>query len=59
MAKIVLNKDECIQCGACSAASEEEIKMDDEGYPIEGDVSDAEKANAGVEACPVGCIKVE
>ena len=58
--KLTLDKETCTMCQACGAASDDYIQFDDDGYPKECTVEDADagKAQAGVEACPTEAIKL-
>lgn len=74
MARVVIDRDTCIGCGACWALAPEffEQNPDDgksqvvEKYRIGGDVAVGEAPNnvlndvkSAAEGCPVGAIKVE
>ena len=64
MAKLTLDKETCIGCGACMAVASELFEMDyDEGkaklLKTELDDADLQKAKDSVETCPVQCIKLE
>ncbi len=64
MAKLKLDKETCIGCGACTAVAQELFEMDyDEGkvklLKEELSVEDKPKAQDAVETCPVQCIKIE
>tara|TARA_Y100000310_G_C20605536_1_gene775274 strand:+ start:964 stop:1161 length:198 start_codon:yes stop_codon:yes gene_type:complete len=64
MAKLTLDKETCIGCGACTAVAPELFEMDyDEGkakvLKEELDEEDLQKAKDSIETCPVQCIKLE
>ena len=64
MAKLTLDKETCIGCGACTAVTPELFEMDyDEGKAklLKEDIEDnlKQKAQDAVETCPVQCIKLE
>lgn len=66
MAKLVVDEDKCIGCGACTTEAEElfELVETDSGYKAkvkkqpESD-SEKEKAKSAVDICPVDAISFE
>ena len=64
MAKLTLDKETCIGCGACTAVAPEFFEMNyDEGKAkiIKADFGEEErtKVEDSVQTCPVQCIKIE
>ena len=70
MAKIILKRNECIGCGACTAVCSELFEMDDDNKAhLKGSekveeneelqVDDAKCAEEAVEVCPVKIIEVK
>ena len=74
MAKIILNKEECIACGSCAALCPDFWEMPEEGdmkinlkgskkneETGEGELEGKEIAcnQDAVDCCPVQCIKIE
>lgn len=64
MAKILLDKNTCIGCGACVAVAPELFELDEDNKAeakIIGELEDEElkKAKEAEETCPVQAIKVE
>ncbi|MFC1685587.1 ferredoxin [Nanoarchaeota archaeon] len=60
--KIVINRDECIGCGACEAACSKNYKLDSDNKSVVKkkviDESDLECNKEAVEICPVDVIKI-
>ena len=60
--KVVINKDDCFGCGACTATCPEVFKMEDDGkagvVAQPSDELDAAVEDA-VNGCPVAAIKAE
>ena len=58
--KVVVNRDNCIGCGACQAIAPNIFEIDDEGLSVikvkEVPASDAEDFNDALESCPTGAI---
>ena len=60
--KVIINKDDCFGCGACTATCPEVFKLDDDGkvgiirQPNDSEDSAVEDA---INGCPVGAIKAE
>lgn len=59
--KVIVNKDLCIGCGACTNIAEDVFKFNDEGYAIadnskitDENIDDVEIA---IESCPVDAIE--
>ena len=72
MPKVILNKEECIGCGACAAVLEDFFEIGDDrkstirGGKTDGDIvtldvsdKDLEKLKEALDVCPVGALKVE
>ncbi len=59
MAKIVVDKNLCIGCGACTGIASETFTIGDDGLAevINNKITD--EAKTAVECCPVGAIKTE
>ena len=59
--KVVVNRDNCIGCGACEALYPEVFQIDDEGLSkvICDDFSniDKDKVTEAVESCPTSAIE--
>ena len=59
--KVVVNRDNCIGCGACQGICPEVFEIDDEGLSkvICEDFSNVDKAslNDAVEGCPTSAIE--
>ncbi len=61
--KVVVNKDACIGCGACSAVAPNFFELGDDGYAnvkVE-EVSEADKDSVveASEGCPTSAISIE
>jgi len=58
--KVVVNRDNCIGCGACESIEPSVFQLDDEGISVvmEDSVKDAdpEKIDEAVECCPTSAI---
>lgn len=59
MAKVEVDKDLCIGCGACASIDDEVFEITDEGYAkaIKNEVNDDVKMAA--DSCPTSAIKIE
>ena len=59
MAKVTVNKDKCIGCGACIATCPEVFEFDDDGLAkaVKDEINDDVKMAA--EGCPTEAIKIE
>ena len=61
--KVVVNRDNCIGCGACEAICPEVFNLDDDGLStvICDDFKDIDENNVteAVESCPTGAISKE
>ena len=59
--KVVVNRDNCIGCGACEALCPEVFQIDDEGLStvISNENLDEAKVTEAVEGCPTGAISKE
>lgn len=61
--KVVVNRDNCIGCGACEATCSEVFNLDDEGISTvitdNFDDVDEDTLNEAVESCPTGAIEKE
>lgn len=59
--KVVVNRDNCIGCGACESIEPSVFQLDDEGISVvvEENVAnaDAENINDAVESCPTSAIE--
>ncbi|MDR0831951.1 MAG: ferredoxin [Bacillales bacterium] len=56
MAKIKVDRDACIGCGACVAIAEGVFDLDDEGKATVVGEGSAQEA---IDSCPVGAISEE
>jgi len=64
MAKIIIDEEACIGCGACTAVAPEMFELDDNNKAKAkktGDLTEEElkQAQEGADTCPVQAIKVE
>ena len=64
MAKLTIDTETCIGCGACSAVAPELLEMDyDENkakvLKAELNEENLQQAKDAVETCPVQCLKIE
>ena len=59
--KVVVNRDNCIGCGACEALYPEVFQIDDEGLStvINCENVDEAKVSEAVESCPTSAISKE
>lgn len=59
MAKVTVNKDKCIGCGACTATCPEVFEFDDDGLAkaVKDEVNDDVKTAA--EGCPTEAIEIK
>ena len=59
MAKVTVNKDKCIGCGACTATCPEVFEFDDDGLAkaVKNEINDDVKMAA--ECCPTEAIEIE
>ena len=59
--KILVDKDTCIGCAACSGVSPNFFKMNNDGKaePVNEKVDDLGNAKEGQDSCPVGAIKID
>lgn len=59
MAKVTVNKDKCIGCGACTAICPEVFEFDDDGLAkaVKDEINDDVKMAA--EGCPTEAIEIE
>ena len=55
MAKIVVDQDKCLGCGACAATCPKSFKMNGGKAHAKGDSDCAKAAESG---CPVGAISI-
>ena len=59
MAKITIDKDACIGCGACVSACEDGFRMEDnKSVPVKAEVETLSCHKEAAEICPVNCIMV-
>ena len=62
MKKVIVNKDLCIGCGACTGIAADVFTFDDEGKAVaSGEVSAENEASVeeAVAGCPVQAIEAE
>jgi len=66
MAKLIVDEDKCIGCGACTSEAESlfELVETESGYKAkvkkeEVSGKDIEKAKAAIDVCPVDAISLE
>lgn len=60
MAKVTIDRDNCIGCGACTSISSDIFEMANDGKAkVIVEDADEEKAKEAAESCPVNVIKVE
>ena len=61
--KLIVNKDNCIGCGACTHICEEVFEIGDDGYADAKDVEITEEIKEDAlnakEGCPTGAIEEE
>ena len=59
--KVVVNRDNCIGCGACEALYPELFQIDDEGLStvIDNENIEEEKLTEVIEGCPTSAITKE
>ncbi len=59
--KVVVNRDNCIGCGACEALCPEVFQIDDEGLStvINNENLEEEKVMEAIEGCPTSAISKE
>ena len=59
--KVVVNRDNCIGCGACEALYPELFQIDDEGLStvLENENIEEEKLTEVIEGCPTSAINKE
>ena len=59
--KVVVNRDNCIGCGACEALCPEVFQIDDEGIStvINTENIDEAKVMEAIEGCPTSAISKE
>ncbi len=59
--KVVVNRDNCIGCGACEALCPEVFQIDDEGLSkvINNDITEEleDKVTEAAEGCPTSAIE--
>ncbi len=60
MAKVIIDKETCIGCGACTTVSDNFVLEGNKAIVKKANVSGAElkKAKEAVSVCPVSAIKV-
>ena len=57
--KIVVDREKCIACGACSATCPVSFEMKDgKAAPIKGEVEELSCEKDAEAGCPVGAIRV-
>ncbi len=59
--KVIVNKDVCLGCGACAAVCPNVFEINDEGYAVvkEASEADSELVNEAKDGCPVSAISTE
>jgi len=59
--KVVVNRDNCIGCGACEALYPEMFQIDDEGFSTVTNTENADEAKVSeaIESCPTSAISKE
>lgn len=61
--KLVVNRDNCIGCGACESSFQEIFQLDDQGVSTvickDFEKIDEETLDEAVNCCPVGAISKE
>lgn len=59
--KVVVNKDQCIGCGACAALASNVFEINDEGLStvITEEIAeeDVESVNDAIDSCPTSAIE--
>jgi len=59
MAKIVVDQDKCIGCGACEATCPVSFKLTDgKAHIVKGEVEEISCEEDAAAGCPVGAISV-
>ncbi len=60
MKKIIVNKEQCIGCGACVAIAPTHFEFDDEGKstPISQEIIEDESLQNAIESCPTSAISI-
>ncbi len=59
MAKVELDKDACIGCGACVAACPDNFEMNGDKAVVKNpNPEDVGPSKAAADGCPVNCIKI-
>lgn len=59
MAKVTVNKDLCIGCGACCAVAEETFQFGDDGLAEAKNNEVNDDVKAAAEGCPTDAITIE
>ncbi|MFH1420404.1 MAG: ferredoxin [Candidatus Aenigmatarchaeota archaeon] len=59
MAKVIVNKDECIGCSTCAAICPQAFEMKDSKAIAKPNAEKAACIKKAIEACPVQCIKMK
>ncbi len=58
--KVEINQDECIGCGACVAACEDNFEMEGDKAKVKNsEIEEAGCSQEAADSCPVSCIKAE
>ena len=59
--KVVVNRDNCLGCGACEGVYPEVFQIDDEGFStvISNENIDEAKVAEAKECCPTSAISIE
>lgn len=58
MAKVKVDKEKCIGCGACVAACADVFELKDGKSVVKEAETDKECAKEAADACPVQCIQI-
>ena len=59
MAKVYVDKDLCIGCGACTGIACESFEFGDDGLAVVIDDSVNDEVREALECCPTGAIEIE
>lgn len=61
--KVVVNRDDCISCGACEGVYDDVFQLDDEGISTVNEKNlidaDKDKVKEAAASCPTSAINVE
>ena len=60
MAKIIIDTEKCIGCGACEAICSDLFKMEgDKAIVLKEEIEDEICAKEAIESCPVDAIEIK